>query len=350
MPEHMSAVRVLYVDDDLALVRYIQKTLSRRGFMVEHAASRDEAEAKIAAGTFDVVALDHYLAEGTGLELLAALSAIDGAPAVVYVTGSSETKVAVAALKAGATDFVPKTVDDDFLVLLESALLQAVEQSRLRDQKEAAEREVRLARDRAELLLGEVNHRVANSLALVGSIVSLQSKSVSNPETRSALAEAQARITAVALVHKHLYSAGDVRFVDLQDYLSGLLAQLQTAMQAHGFGAKLTHDLAPIRLRTDASVSLGIVVAEWVTNAFKYAYPGGGGEVRVKLAQIDHQNAELTVDDDGVGCQQAGATQGTGLGTRIIVATAQSMRAQTEYLAVPKGTAVRIRFPLAVEK
>jgi two-component sensor histidine kinase len=349
MPERHSPVRVLYVDDDVALVRYIQKALSRRGFDVSHAATRDEAEARIGAGGVDVVALDHYLADGTGLDLLAGLAAREGAPAVVYVTGSSDTKVAVAALKAGATDFVPKTVDDDFPVLLESALLQAVEQSRLRAQKEAAEREVRLARDRAELLLGEVNHRVANSLSLVGSIVSLQSKSVSSAEARTVLAEAQARIFAVSLVHRHLYNTGDVRFVDLRDYLSSLLSHLQTSMQADGFGAKLTHDIQPVRLRTDASISLGIIVAEWVTNAFKYAYPSGGGEVRVKLVQLDDQIIELTVADDGVGYDQVAQNKGTGLGTRIVSATAQSLRATTEYLDVRAGTVARIRLPLVLE-
>lgn len=347
MPER--PVRVLYVDDDVALVRYIQKALSRRGFDVSHAATRAEAEAQMVANGIDVVALDHYLADGTGLDLLGSLTAREGAPAVVYVTGSSDTKVAVAALKAGASDFVPKTVDDDFPVLLESALLQAVEQSRLRAQKEAAEREVRLARDRAELLLGEVNHRVANSLALVGSIVSLQSKSVSSPEARSVLAEAQARIVAISLVHKHLYNTGDVRFVDLRDYLSALLSHLQTSMQADGFGAKLTHDIQPVRLRTDASISLGIIVAEWVTNAFKYAYPNGGGEVRVKLVQLEDQVLEVTVADDGVGYKQVAKNKGTGLGTRIVSATAQSLRATTEYLAVKTGTVARIRFPLVLE-
>lgn len=349
MPERQSPIRVLYVDDDVPLVRYIQKALSRRGFDVAHAATREEAEVQITAGGFDVVALDHYLADGTGLDLLTALATQGNGPAVVYVTGSADTKVAVAALKAGAADFVPKTVDDDFPVLLESALLQAVEQSRLRAQKEAAEREVRLARDRAELLLGEVNHRVANSLSLVGSIVGLQSKSVTSAEARTVLAEAQARIFAVSLVHKHLYNTGDVRFVDLRDYLSALLSHLQTSMQADGFGAKLTHDIQAVRLRTDASISLGIIVAEWVTNAFKYAYPSGGGEVRVKLVQVDDQFVELTVADDGVGCEQVAQDKGTGLGTRIVSATAQSLRATTEYLDVHAGTVARVRFPLVLE-
>ena len=112
--------------------------------------------------------------------------------------------VAVAALKTGATDFVPKTVGDDFLVLLRSALEQAVEKGRLKSEKEAADEEVRVARDRAELLLAEVNHRVANSLALVASLVRLQANSITDPVAREALGETQARIYAVAAVHKRL--------------------------------------------------------------------------------------------------------------------------------------------------
>ena len=349
MPDSFPTIRLLYVDDDVALVRYIQKALSRRGFEVMHAKTGQEALAYIKANGADAVALDHHLQEGTGLDLLAVLAASEDAPAVVYVTGSSETQVAVAALKAGASDFVAKTVDADFPILLESALKQAVQRSRLRSQKEAAEREVRLARDRAETLLSEVNHRVANSLSLVGSIISLQSKTVASPEARSALSEAQARIYAISLVHKHLYSSGDVHHVDLEDYLSGLLEQLQNSMQADGFGTKLTYQLAPVKLRTDASISLGIIVAEWVTNAFKYAYPTGGGEVRIRLVRLDDGICELTVSDDGVGRKRDAATQGTGLGTRIVGATAQGMRAVVDYVDMPVGTTARIQFPLESE-
>ena len=339
-------IRVLYIDDDLALVRLVQKALGRRGFEVAHAASAEKALAHLAAGDVHVIALDHYLTTGTGLDFLARLASLDNAPAVVYVTGSSEMNVAVAALKAGAADFVPKTVGDDFLVLLASALEQAVEKSRLKAQKEAAEREVRMARDRAEVLLAEVNHRVANSLAIVASMVTLQAKAVTSQEAKDALAETQARIYAISSVHKRLYNSGDVRFVTLNEYLSGLLAHLETSMRDKGHGASLIQDIVPMKLRTDASINLGIVVTEWVTNAFKYAYPDRAGDVRVRLHQLPEGFVELTVEDDGVGRNGDGTAKGTGLGTRIVKAIAVSMNAEIEYLDRQPGTAARLIFPV----
>jgi len=99
-----SGIRVLYVDDDPALVRLVQRALGRNGFRVEHAAGDEEALASMASKKIDVIALDHYLASGTGLDLLSRLAVITGSPPVVYVTGSTDMSVAVAALKAGAAD------------------------------------------------------------------------------------------------------------------------------------------------------------------------------------------------------------------------------------------------------
>ncbi len=206
-------------------------------------------------------------------------------------------------------------------------------------------RDLTTARDRAQLLLSEVNHRVANSLALVSSLVSLQAKAVQDKEAKSALAETQDRIFAISLVHRRLYGSSDVRVVTLDEYLKGLLDHLKTSMRAEGQGTTLTYDLAPVQLATDASINLGVVVTEWVTNAFKYAYPDGqGGEVRVRLVPLPDGRAELVVEDDGVGRVEGAQPKGTGLGTRLVTAMAQSLSGTIEYLPRNPGTIARLIF------
>ncbi|MFN3287704.1 MAG: response regulator, partial [Sphingomonadaceae bacterium] len=104
---------------------------------------------------FDVVALDHFM---PGLSCEATLRAIldrPEAPPVVYVTGSDEGRVAVAALKAGAADYVLKDATDSFFELLGQTLRQAVGVARARRERREAREAIARARDRAELLLRE---------------------------------------------------------------------------------------------------------------------------------------------------------------------------------------------------
>src|SRR5690606_10510492 len=128
-----------------------------------------------------------------------------------------------------------------------------------------------VARDRATALLSEVNHRIANSLSLVSSLVGLQAKAVKDDTAKQALAETQDRIFAISLVHKRLYGSNAVGVVQLDDYLAGLLEHLKTSLRSEGQGVSLVYDIPALPLATDASINLGVVVTEWVTNAFKYA-------------------------------------------------------------------------------
>ena len=200
-----------------------------------------------------------------------------------------------------------------------------------------------MARERAEVLLEEVNHRVANSLQLVAALVRMQTNSVTDPAARDALRETQSRIKAISLIHKSLYTSGDVTSVALNDYLGAMLGNLETAMKKDGHTAILKCYLEPISLRTDASVSLGVAVQELVTNAFKYAYPEDKpGEVRVRLKRLGADKAELTVEDDGVGIAPDAAHAGTGLGSKIIRTMAATLQTQVEYINRSPGTAARL--------
>lgn len=200
-----------------------------------------------------------------------------------------------------------------------------------------------MARERAEVLLTEVNHRVANSLQLVGALVAMQMRSVTETAAKEALRETQSRITAISLIHKSLYTSGDVANVPLNDYLGAMLSNLETAMKKDGHTAILKCYLEPISLGTDASVSLGVAVQELVTNAFKYAYPADEpGEVRVRLKRLDGGKAELTVEDDGVGIAPNATPGGTGLGSKIIQTMASSLKTHVEYINRAPGTAARL--------
>jgi two-component sensor histidine kinase len=336
--------RLLYIDDDQGLSRLVQKEMSRHGFEVVAAYVAEEGMALAGAERFDCIALDHFLPDAEGLEVLPRLLAHADAPPVVYVTGAQESRIAVAALKSGAADYVVKDVAEDFASLLRAAVEDAIARDRLKRDKEAAEAEVRAARDRAEVLLKEVNHRVGNSLQMVSSFIALQSRNLTDAAAREALKVTQARIEAVAQVHRRLYTSENVEAVQLEDYFAGLAEELRQSLQSSDRAPpEIKLELEPVSATTDRAVSLGVVLTELLTNAVKYAYPGGGGEIRVKLARKDGKGL-LIVEDEGVGLPEAGGPKGTGLGRTIISAMAQNLKSAVQYDKAHKGVRASLSF------
>ena len=182
---------------------------------------------------------------------------------------------------------------------------------------------------------------------LVASLVRLQSNAVKEPSAKSILSETEARIQAISMVHQRLYTSGDVKVVALDEYLTSLLDHLQNSMRGDGLGTLVRYQLESLKLETDASVNLGVIVAEWVTNAVKYAYPDRRGEIRVDLKRLPDGRGELSVEDDGVGRSEGAPARGTGLGTRLVSAMAKSIGAEIHYDARHPGTGARLVFPIA---
>jgi two-component sensor histidine kinase/CHASE3 domain sensor protein len=218
----------------------------------------------------------------------------------------------------------------------------------LEERVEQRTQELALARERAEVLLSEVNHRVGNSLQLVAALVNMQSKTVADESAKGALKETESRIQAISQIHRSLYTSSDVTSVALNDYLGVMLENLGAAMHNDGHTARLTSELDPIALPTDQSISLGIIATELVTNAFKYAYPAGqAGDIRVLLRRLGEGRAELVVQDDGIGLGTTAHPRGTGLGSKIIAAMAAALKTKVEYIDKAPGTAARLAFSTA---
>ena len=345
MPQ--SIRRLLFIDDDPGLRRLAQRALARHGFDVDCAASGAEGVAMARDKHYALATVDHYMPEMDGLATLEQLQALPNAPAIVYVTGSEEGRVAVAALRAGAADYVVKTVGDDFFSLLAAALDHVRERAALARDKALAEERLRDTNARLEALLREVNHRVANSLQLVTAMVRLQSNSLSDPGARQALEDTERRIDAIAQVHRSLYATDDAEGVDMKDYLQALVDELGGAWASEQPRRALRLEAESIHLPADRAVSLGVIVNELVSNAFKYAYgPASPGEVRVSLTRDDGVFL-LAVEDDGVGLGSTPRTQGSGLGSRLIGAMAKSLQGAVEYDSKASGLRATLRAAIA---
>ncbi|SNB55983.1 Two-component sensor histidine kinase, contains HisKA and HATPase domains [Arboricoccus pini] len=335
--------RVLFIDDDEGLRRLVTKDLQRHHCEVIAVGDALEGMRLIKEQAFDVIVLDHIMPNQDGIATLEVLKDFADPPPAIYLTGSDEARIAVAALKAGAVDYVIKDVGGNFLPLLRRAIDLAIQQSAFRRAHEAAQQAVREARDRAEALLSEVNHRVANSLQLVSSLVRLQASGVADPAAHHVLQETEHRILAIAQVHKRLYSSGDVRFVDAADYLGPLVEELAASLETQS----VTSSIMPIRLPTDMAISLGVIVSELVTNAAKYAYPQGeAGAIRVTLDRMADEALRLVVEDEGVGYSPDAPARGSGMGTRIVRTMAGSIEATIDIASSEAGTKVQLIFPL----
>ena len=342
-----AAPRLLYIDDDDGLRRLFERAMTRRGYVVTLAASGEEGISVAATVQFDAIALDHYMPGLDGLGTLTRLRDTPDAAPVVYVTGSEETKVAVAALKAGAADYVVKTIGDPFFELLDTAITGAVASVTLRREKDAADAALKASNARLEILLREVNHRVANSLQLVSAFVHMQAAGQTDPALRATLEQTQSRITAIAQVHRRLYTAGHVESVEMRDFLEELAKELGQGWCSIRADRRVTVEADILHLSTDQAVSVGVIVNELVTNACKYAYDEDqGGEVRIGLKRHAGNEAVLSVEDDGQGFDPAGPAVGTGLGRRLIVAMAKSLGGEVQFDTQGKGVRVSLHLPL----
>ncbi|RYF94393.1 MAG: PAS domain-containing protein [Caulobacteraceae bacterium] len=190
--------------------------------------------------------------------------------------------------------------------------------------------------EQKQILLQEMEHRVANSLQIIASILMLKARAVNSPETRDHLKDAHQRVMSVAAVQSHLHAVEGIDQIEVGPYLGKLCESLGRSMIAEDrpIGLQVLADEG--RMGSAQAVSLGLIVTELVINAVKYAFPDGreGARVVVRYESLG-EDWKLTVSDNGVGKSPAPATgtvQGAvgGLGTVIVQALVKQLDARLE--------------------
>jgi two-component system, sensor histidine kinase PdtaS len=197
-----------------------------------------------------------------------------------------------------------------------------------------------LIREKA-VLLREVQHRIANSLQIIASVLLQSARRVQSEETRGHLKDAHSRVMSIASVQQQLARSTEGN-VELRPYFIQLCASL---------GASMIEDPGRLAIRvavdesvvnSDESISLGLIVTELVINALKHAFPDARrGEINVQY-QARGANWTLSVGDNGIGMSSHPEIAKPGLGTSIVEALASQLEAEVRIVDTPIGTTVEI--------
>ncbi|KIZ44164.1 MULTISPECIES: histidine kinase dimerization/phosphoacceptor domain -containing protein [Rhodopseudomonas] len=163
-------------------------------------------------------------------------------------------------------------------------------------ERQQADAKLQSALEHQALLTREMSHRVKNSLTSVVSLLRVQGRSATSQAVQDALADASSRVATIAQVHDHLWRGSKVGYVELADFLSELCGNLQGNSSGH----TLRCEADAMLIAADHAIPLGLIVNELVTNAVKYAYPGGAGVIDVIAHEIDGR-LHLEIADHGVG-------------------------------------------------
>ncbi len=208
----------------------------------------------------------------------------------------------------------------------------------------AAERQATELLQQKETLLQEMQHRVANSLQIIASILLLKAQTVRSEETRLHLRDAHQRVMSVATVQQQLQASGHGEAIELGPYLSRLCETLAASMIGDSRPISVTVEASPGTAVSAEAVSIGLITTELVINALKHAFPSGSGDGEVLVRyQIDEADWRLSVSDNGVGLQQDGGRHGhSGLGTTIVEALAHQLKARVEITSRSPGMTVSI--------
>lgn len=206
----------------------------------------------------------------------------------------------------------------------------------------AREEALKVAVEHQHVLIQEVSHRVKNSLALVASLLHIQSRGSSLPEVKRALTDAETRVLTIAQLHDRLWRTEEVHHLCLQEFLTDLCEKFN----GMGPGDVLTFDVLPVMIPTDDAIPLGLLLNELITNALKYASPQKPGDVRISLVSSG-AGLRLEVRDHGPGLPPDwDDQQSKSLGMKLIARLSQQLGGKPQWHNASPGTLFVLEFLL----
>lgn len=195
-----------------------------------------------------------------------------------------------------------------------------------------------------DVLLREIHHRVKNNLQIVSSLLSLQSRHLSDHDTVEIFNESQCRIKSMALIHEKLYQTGDLTRINLADYTNELVNDLYHSYSVNTYLVKYNIKSQNILLDINTAIPCGLIINELVTNSIKHAFPGKmEGEINIGIT-CEGEYFVMKVEDNGVGLPpDLDIDNVKTLGLQLVTSLTKQLDGTIE-LERKEGTCFKIRF------
>jgi two-component sensor histidine kinase len=210
-------------------------------------------------------------------------------------------------------------------------------------EKESLLNETRRLLQEKQVLLLEMQHRVFNSLQIIANILMMKTRETTSAEARQHLEDAYSRVMSVATLQRHIDDAAKTKVVDVVPYFTTICDSLAGSMIGGERHIALHYQIEDACVPSTRAVSLGLIVTELVINSLKYAFPSDrpDAEILVKY-ETQGTNWRLTVSDNGIGRPEQGTGSLDGLGSTLVKALTQQMKAQIAAESGPNGLSVSI--------
>ncbi len=210
--------------------------------------------------------------------------------------------------------------------------------------RRAIELQVQTLLQEKDMLLEEMQHRVANSLQIIASILLIKARTVQSEETRLQLQDAHQRVLSVAAVQRHLQVSGHGAPIEIANYLSKLCETLAQSMIGDSRTISLKVEAESGTVVSHQAVSIGLIVTELVMNALKHAFPDEKKDAAIVVSyKVAETDWKLTISDNGVGKPTLTKDQNKGgLGTSLVQSLAKQLDAQVDTVSNSHGTATSI--------
>jgi two-component sensor histidine kinase len=202
------------------------------------------------------------------------------------------------------------------------------------------ELDLRIALDREQTLRREVDHRIKNSLASIGALLSMKARRETDSAARLALEDASNRIRSLSSLHAELHELDGQASVSLQSLFMRIEIDLRQLLPE---GIQLTISVGDDRVGPQLANSLVLIVNEFVANSVKHAFGSGHGSIKVEIEAKGDRWSLVCCDDGSAGAKEAErAATGSGLGTRVIHSIASSMDIAPQWRADGYGMELKL--------